>query len=206
MNIVFDLDSTLTTIEGIDELGKLKNAGKEIETLTNQAMNGEISLEDVFKRRLQIIQPDTSDLHKIAKMYLENITSGAHDTVAELQKNHFVCMVTGGYYLCAKEIADALQIKKWYSNRLLFDNSGNYLGIDETIPLWQNHGKAFCVGEIRKLNPQKTIMVGDGHSDLEANADIFICFSGVMHRETVSKYADFTVNDLTEIPALIKRL
>jgi phosphoserine phosphatase len=206
MNIVFDLDSTLTTIEGIDELGKLKNAGTEIEALTNKAMNGEISLEDVFKLRLDIIQPHQSDLQKIAQKYLENITPGAEDVVAELQKDHKVFMVTGGYYLCAKEIADALQIKTWYSNRLLFDNLGNYLGIDETIPLWQNHGKAFCVGEIRKLVPQKTIMVGDGHSDLEANADIFICFSGVTHRESVAKHANYTITELSEIPAIIKKL
>jgi phosphoserine phosphatase len=117
-----------------------------------------------------------------------------------------VLPVTSGYYLCAREIADALHIKTWYSNKLLFDKFGNYLGIDETIPLWQNHGKAFCVEEIRKLNPQKTIMVGDGHSDLEANADVFICFSGVVHRETVAKDADFTVSNLTEIPAIIKKL
>jgi phosphoserine phosphatase len=117
-----------------------------------------------------------------------------------------VLPVTGGYCLCAREIADALHIKTWYSNKLVFDKFGNYLGIDETILLWQNHGKAFCVGEIRKLNPQKTIMVGDGHSDLEANADVFICFSGVIHRETVAKHADFTVSNLTEIPAIIKKL
>jgi len=206
MNIVFDLDSTLTTIEGIDELGKLKNVGTEIEVLTNKAMNGEISLEEVFKLRLGIIQPNQSDLQKIAEKYLENVTPGAYETVAELQKEHTVYMVTGGYYLCAKEIADALQIKTWYSNRLLFDNSGNYLGIDETIPLWQNHGKAFCVSEIRKLSPQKTIMVGDGHSDLEANADIFICFAGVTHRESVAQHADFTISDLSEIPAIINKL
>jgi phosphoserine phosphatase len=33
-NVIFDLDSTLSSIEGIDELGKLRNMGERIKSLT----------------------------------------------------------------------------------------------------------------------------------------------------------------------------
>jgi hypothetical protein len=38
--VVFDCDSTLTKIEGIDELAKLKGKYKAVKTLTNKAMCG----------------------------------------------------------------------------------------------------------------------------------------------------------------------
>jgi hypothetical protein len=44
--IFFDCDSTLTTIEGIDELARLKGQYDHIADLTRRAMDGEIKLED----------------------------------------------------------------------------------------------------------------------------------------------------------------
>ncbi|MBT4147320.1 MAG: haloacid dehalogenase, partial [Gammaproteobacteria bacterium] len=43
--IFFDCDSTLSEIEGIDELAERAGCGAEMAALTNAAMNGEVSLE-----------------------------------------------------------------------------------------------------------------------------------------------------------------
>ena len=42
--VVFDWDSTLVTVEGIDELARLKGKAEFIAKLTGDAMNGKISL------------------------------------------------------------------------------------------------------------------------------------------------------------------
>ena len=58
--IVFDCDSTLSSIEGIDELARVKGQSifEQVAELTHAAMNGEVPLDEVFSRRLAIIQPD----------------------------------------------------------------------------------------------------------------------------------------------------
>jgi phosphoserine phosphatase len=50
--IVFDCDSTLSKIEGIDELARLRGEKtfSEIEALTNAAMNGEVAIDEIFAR------------------------------------------------------------------------------------------------------------------------------------------------------------
>ena len=55
--ICFDCDSTLSKIEGIDELGRAVNKFDEMVKLTNAAMNGELPLEAVYGKRLDLIKP-----------------------------------------------------------------------------------------------------------------------------------------------------
>ena len=51
--VVFDCDSTLSAIEGVDELAGEKR--DEVEALTRRAMNGELSLDQVYGERLDLI-------------------------------------------------------------------------------------------------------------------------------------------------------
>lgn len=60
--IIFDCDSTLSTIEGIDYLAEIAGKGSEVADLTSKAMNGEVKFEDVFAKRLDIIQPRKEQL------------------------------------------------------------------------------------------------------------------------------------------------
>src|SRR5690606_25880766 len=61
--IFIDCDSTLSSIEGIDELARLR--GPEIfeacANMTNRAMDGEIPLDSVYGARLELIQPTRAE-------------------------------------------------------------------------------------------------------------------------------------------------
>ena len=81
--IFFDVDSTLVTIEGIDVLAE---GNPEIVRLTEAAMNGEIPLDEVYARRLEMIRPNRAAIDKLAKRYLESIVDGAPETIAALKK------------------------------------------------------------------------------------------------------------------------
>jgi phosphoserine phosphatase len=67
--IIFDCDSTLSAIEGIDELGRLRGPDvfARVEAMTHDAMNGKISVESVFGERLRIIQPRAADVAAVGK-------------------------------------------------------------------------------------------------------------------------------------------
>ena len=194
-NVIFDLDSTLSSIEGIDELGKLRNMGKRIKSLTRQAMSGRLPFGEVFIHRLKLIKPTRKELFAIGKLYRNSITPGAAELMNWLRRygtNIFV--VTGGYTDCSYPLTDYLGIsrKNVFANRLIFDKEGRFKEIDQNIPLWRDNGKREVVSQIITINPGKTVCIGDGISDWKAAqiTDGFICFAGVVYRPEVTAKAD----------------
>src|SRR5215218_3663604 len=81
--VFFDVDSTLVTIEGIDVLA---NGNPEIVRLTEAAMNGEIALDEVYGRRLEIIKPTLADVERLGERYTQSLVDGAEETIATLQR------------------------------------------------------------------------------------------------------------------------
>jgi len=167
-------------------------------------MNGEIPLEEVFIKRLEIIKPDKKDLQKIADIYLQNITIHADTVIKKLQKaNHRVFIITGGYNTCIRKIVQKLKIKHVFANQIIFNPDGTYQKLNQTIPLWKNTGKAEIVKQIKQKYPHKTIMIGNSISDLQAGADQFICFTGVVARKNVIKQSKYVITDLRKVINLI---
>lgn len=206
MHFIFDLDSTLVIIEGIDELGALKKVKPAIEALTNQAMNGEMSLGDIFVKRLEIIKPSYQDLVTVSKLYLDNISPGALETITTLKaRGHHVHMVTGGYAVCAEPVAQYLGIDSYFANRIIFEND-LYHQLDPSIPLWQNGGKQKIIDRIRAQKDLPVVMIGDGMSDAETASDLFINFAGVVARPTVAEKAAVVITQLEEVLAIEKHL
>jgi len=70
--ICFDCDSTLSAVEGIDELARLRGPDTFalIEGMTADAMDGKQALEDVFARRLEIIRPSRADVAEVGRRYV----------------------------------------------------------------------------------------------------------------------------------------
>ena len=77
--IFFDCDSTLSTVEGIDELAKWAGVGEEMAKLTDLAMNGELPLEAVYAKRLETIKPDEASIDWVADLYIKEIVDGVKD-------------------------------------------------------------------------------------------------------------------------------
>ena len=64
--IVFDCDSTLSSIEGICELAGKEHA-EELERLTAGAMDGTTPLEEVYGRRLELVGPNRADVDRVGR-------------------------------------------------------------------------------------------------------------------------------------------
>ena len=85
--IIFDCDSTLSSIEGVDELARVagEEATQEIEKMTAQAMEGTISLESIFAKRLEIIQPSTDSVSKVGQLYIDTVEPSAKQVITTLK-------------------------------------------------------------------------------------------------------------------------
>ncbi len=202
--IAFDCDSTLSAIEGVDELARL--AGNDIfqlvENLTNQAMNGEVPVEEVFARRLDLIKPTRQQCADIGQMYLDQIEPTARETIASLQKTGWECLIiSGGFAPCIEALALELGIKRVEAVPLHFEADGSYRGFDENYPTTRDGGKPEIIAKIKaELSPDLTIMVGDGVSDLETSplVDHFIGYLGYVTREKVAANCMHSVKKLSE--------
>lgn len=207
--IAFDCDSTLSKIEGIDELARLcdDETFRKVEELTNQAMNGKIPIADVFTKRLDLIQPGKSMCDSIGELYIEEVEPTAKETIQTLQERGWhVLIVSGGFAPCIEALADYLNIAVVEAVPLFFDESGLYSGYDNSYPTTYNGGKTEILAALRhEHQPEKLVMVGDGVSDLEAAevADLFIAYTRYTAREAVTSKASHCITSLSDCLALI---
>jgi len=105
--LVFDCDSTLSAIEGIDELAR-ENV-RAIAELTDRAMRGELALEDVYERRLEIVRPTRAALDAVGRLYVERVLPNARELVAAAHAlGKRVCIVSGGLEPAVRALADDL--------------------------------------------------------------------------------------------------
>jgi phosphoserine phosphatase len=208
--IIFDCDSTLSAIEGIDELARLRGPQvyAEVEAQTREAMEGRISVESVFGRRLAIIRPRRDDLAAIARRYIEDVEPTALATIAQLKAQGWTPVIlSGGFRPIIAPLAAHLGIGRVEAVDLYFDAAGEYTGYDEQFPTTRSGGKPACITVLRReLSPARTVMVGDGVSDLEAKpvVDQFIGFGRYVERAKVKAGAHAFIHSLAELIPLLK--
>ncbi len=203
--MIFDVDSTLVTIEGLDFLAMLKNKQAELAPLTSLAMNGQLSMREAMEIKMNTIRPSYSDLEKMGQAYLNHIVPGAQDTIHQLQATgHKVWILTGNFRPAVGMLADYLGIppRQVITNEIEFDKHGEYVGINLNHPLSNNHGKAKIIQEYGE-QLQHAIMIGDGATDLDAKPVVekFIGFGGVVFRPAIAEGADVYITklDLREV-------
>lgn len=202
--IFFDCDSTLSTIEGIDELARARGPEvfQMVEELTNRAMNGEVPIHEVFGRRMEIIQPDRASAETVARLYTETIVPGAEEVISRLKSEGWTPVIlSGGFAPLIRPLADRLGIRHVEAVPLEFDSEDRYAGYGTDYPTTRNGGKPEIIRQWREaLLPKAVVMVGDGVSDLETRdeVDLFVGFGGVVSREAVRQNADAWIESMAE--------
>ena len=208
--IAFDCDSTLSSIEGVDELARIAGDRifREVEDLTNLAMDGEVPVEEIFARRLDLIRPTREQCAEVGKMYLETVEPTAKETIAKLTDLGWECLIiSGGFEPCIAPLAQELGIKRVEAVPLQFDETGNYLGFNSDYPTTRSGGKPEIIRLIRSaIGPNKFVMVGDGVSDLETTpeVDTFIGFFKYVQRKNVVKNCIERAFSMLEISKLLE--
>ncbi|HUR83624.1 MAG TPA: HAD-IB family phosphatase [Thermoanaerobaculia bacterium] len=197
--VFFDVDSTLVTIEGIDVLA---NGNPEIVRLTEAAMNGEISVDQVYGKRLEIIRPTLGDVQALGDRYVSSMVDGVEATIAALQRaGADVHLVTAGIAQAIAPLAAALNIapRAVHAVALQFDDTGHYLDFDRRSLLARSGGKELVVRSVLTRAKGKSAFIGDGITDLETKpaVDLFIGFGGVAVRERVRQNAAVYVTEPT---------
>lgn len=205
--VIFDCDSTLSAIEGIEELAR--DHREEIARLTDLAMRGAVPLQEVYGRRLELIRPSRADVERIGELYIARLVPGAAETVAALASAGTVLQVlSGGLLPAVAHLARHLGIgaDRVAAVDVQFAADGSYAGFDAGSPLARAGGKREWVEAHLARLPRPILLVGDGATDLEARpaVEAFAAFAGVVRRPDVVAAADVVLDgpSLTGVLAL----
>ncbi len=200
-SVFFDVDSTLVTIEGIDVLA---GGNAEIERLTEKAMNGDLAVDAVYGKRLELIRPNRAAIEALGRRYLGSIVAGVEDGFNRLRAAGMnLHLVTGGIAQAIAPLAAHLGIaeRALHAVAVHFDATGEYADFDRHSPLTRTGGKEIAVRDIRARSKGPAAFVGDGVTDLETKpaVDLFIGFGGVHVRPRVKENADVFVTDFASV-------
>jgi len=207
-SVVFDVDSTLSGIEGIDWLAALR--GAEVQawsaTLTERAMEGEIPIEAVYAERMNTVKPAKAEIEELGRMYVDRIAPRARETLAQLRaKDVEIAMVSGGLREAILPLARRLGVGEGrvYAVSVFFDTEGRYSGFDERSLLTQQTGKRTVVQSMSLRGP--VLAVGDGMTDCEIKpvVEAFAAFTGFTRREAVVERADFVIENFDQLTKLV---
>ncbi|MCF7687269.1 MAG: HAD-IB family phosphatase [Cephaloticoccus sp.] len=207
--IFFDCDSTLSAIEGIDEMARLRGGDcfARVETMTREAMDGKIPINEIFGRRLDLIRPTREETARVGQHYIDTIEPTALETMALLRRQGWTPIIlSAGYTQAIAPLAEHLGIERIEAVNLQFDEQGNYQGFDADYPTTRNGGKPARILQIKaELLPAQTVMVGDGISDLETAGfvGLFVGFGRYVQRPKVKAGAQTFINSLLELPPLL---
>jgi phosphoserine phosphatase len=219
--IFFDCDSTLSTIEGIDELARLKGKEQRVGLLTQKAMDGELDLQEVYGKRLRAIRPTRGQLKAIEEMYYETMVPDVQavlDALRFLDKQVFI--ISGGLAEPVRGFGKRLGVASdniraveleynelsgewWKYHEPQTQHRQTYLDYNEG-PLTISSGKPQIINELAKGKYGRRLMVGDGSSDLATRGvvDLFVGFGGVVAREKVLKESDVFIHSESLAPIL----
>lgn len=191
--VLFDCDSTLAAIEGVDELAAGRpDLQRRVAALTERAMGGELPLEAVYGERLAALRPDRAALDALGERYVATALPHGPELMAALHAlGKRVHVVSGGLLPAVRRLARHLGVPpaRVHAVDVRLDDAGAYLGFDEGSPLARSGGKlelALALG-----TDGAPCLVGDGASDLEAAPACarFVAFAGVARRESVLEAA-----------------
>ncbi|MGH7459590.1 MAG: HAD-IB family phosphatase [Longimicrobiales bacterium] len=203
--VIFDCDATLSEIEGIEELGREHRA--EVEALTDAAMSGQLPLEQVYGRRLELARPDRERVLAVGQLYVDRIVPDTLGVVTALRAHGVdVRIVSSGVLPAVLVLSRMLGLPddRVAAVDLHFSDDGRYEGYDPTSPLAASGGKVRAIQEWGSALRRPVMMVGDGATDLETRpvVDLFVAFAGVAARPRVMAAADVVIHQRSLAPVL----
>jgi phosphoserine phosphatase len=181
--VAMDMDSTLITMETIDELGDLVGRKPELAAITARAMRGEIDYPESLRQRVSLLKglPE-SGLLEVYEARLR-LTGGAEPLLSAC-KQHGVktLLVSGGFTYFVERLRRRLGIDYAVSNTLEIRDgrlTGKVLG-----DIVDADAKAAKFREVAKSwHRRQTLAIGDGANDLKMMAEAG--FSVAFHAKPV---------------------
>jgi len=166
--LVADMDSTMITIECIDELADYAGIKPQIAEVTERAMRGELDFESALDARVALLKG--LEESAIDRCHAERVVlmPGARALIRTMKAHGArTILVSGGFTVFADKVAQAIGFDRALSNRLGL--AGGMLDGTVARPIVGSATKRDTLileREERGLTPAQTLAVGDGANDI----------------------------------------
>lgn len=193
--VVMDMDSTLISIECIDEIADMQGLKPQVAAITESAMRGEIDFAESLRRRVALLEG--LDEHALQRVYDERLqlNPGAEIMLSRLKEHGIrTLLVSGGFLFFTERLKPRLGLDFTHANTLEIRDgklTGKVLG-----KILDAQGKADWLVKIREeleLKPEQVIAMGDGANDLKmmARAGLSIAYHA---KPVVREQASYALN------------
>ena len=166
--LVADMDSTMITVECIDELADYIGLKSEVSAVTERAMRGEIDFAAALRDRVALLAglPEA----KVAECLRERVklTGGAIELIGAFRAaGGRAVLVSGGFTHFTDSVAAQIGFDRAVANRLIVKD-GVLTGEVEQPIVDADTKRAILIDEARELGvpPSSTVAIGDGANDI----------------------------------------
>lgn len=166
--VVMDIDSTLISVEVIDELAKLNGTAKEVSSITESAMAGELEFTDSLQKRVKFLEGiDESELKNLADKL--PLTPGAEILVMILKKlGYKIAIISGGFTFAASALKEKLGLDYAFANTLeIADGKLTGKVVGEVVNAEKKASLLHEIAQREGISPEQTIAIGDGSNDAQ---------------------------------------
>jgi phosphoserine phosphatase len=194
--LAMDMDSTLITIECIDEIADFAGKKKEVSEITEAAMRGEIKdFSESLNRRVALLKgvPE-SCLQSVFEERLR-LSPGAEELIAYAKAHNWkTLLVSGGFTFFTDKMKEVLDLDYTRSNTLeIVDGhlTGRVLGTIVDAEVKRETVLETCT--LLGCEPSRAIVVGDGSNDLKM-MEISGASVAFHAKPVVQEKTDFCIN------------
>lgn len=173
--LAMDMDSTLITIECIDEIADFAGKKQEVAAITAAAMRGEITdFAESLRRRVALLAGTPVEVLDCVRVNRLQLAQGAEELLAVANsKGILTLLVSGGFSYYAHYLQQLLGISEAHANELEIKDgklTGQILG-----PIVDSTAKANYLTSAMQhsgFRPDQCIAIGDGANDLKMIAAV----------------------------------
>lgn len=166
--LAMDMDSTLITIECIDEIADMQGLKPQVAEITEAAMRGEIEFRESLARRVALLNGlDASALQRVYDERLK-LSPGAENLIAAAKQAGLkTLLVSGGFTFFTDRIKERLGLDYTHANRLEVSD-GKLTGrvIGDVVDAEEKRKTVLRVCREVGASPAQAIVMGDGANDL----------------------------------------
>lgn len=193
--VVMDMDSTLITIECIDEIADMQGLKPQVAAITEAAMRGELDFAESLRQRVALLEGLEEQALQLVYDERLRLSPGAEVMLSRLKEHGIkTLLVSGGFVFFSGRLKARLGLDFAHANTLEVVNgklTGRVLG-----KIVDAQGKADWLVKTREeldLKPGQVIAMGDGANDLKmlAQAGLSIAYHA---KPVVRERASYALN------------